>query len=143
MAKKKRKRNDGEPTSEVDMFVGRVARHVRQDKGKSIRFLARRYGRALDRLDPDSSTTVAPDMHPAEFVVITIGGELLGEELLERKQDLRAAFETLAGGGPPDIKKNRFTAENAPLEVLVYGVLAHISRHGSLNPDFESARPAW
>jgi hypothetical protein len=109
----------------------RVEKHLRDARGKSVRFLARRYGRTLDEFLSTPGRTISFDMPPAQFIAATMVLDLLGDGSDEALRDVRETFRQIDEGDTPALPRT-FKAEDTPLYLLVFGMLDLISKEGRL-----------
>ncbi len=110
----------------------RIEKHLRDAQGKSVRFLARRYGRALDEYLATPDRPISLDMPPVQFIVATAGLDLLDDASDEALRDIRETFRQIDEDPVPKNLPRTFKEGDTPLYLLVFGMLLIISKEGRL-----------
>jgi hypothetical protein len=108
----------------------RLEKHLRDAQGKSVRFLARRYGRALDGFLSTPERLMSLEMPPAQFFAVTMVLDMLRDGSDEALRGVRETLRQIDEEPVPENLPRTFKVEDTPLYLLVFLWLDTISKEG-------------
>jgi hypothetical protein len=110
--------------------VQRLEKHLRDARGKSVRFLARRYRRALDGFLSTPSRVMSLEMPPAQLLAVTMVLDMLGDGSDEALRGVRETLRQIDEDPVPENLPRTFKVEDTPQYLLVFSWLDTISKEG-------------